>query len=47
MSEGAGLPIAEALQVERREFLQLFSTEDAAEGISAFLQKRKADFKGR
>jgi len=41
------LPIADALDVERAEFTALFATEDAAEGISAFLQKRSADFKGR
>ncbi len=47
MAEGASLPIDDALQVERREFAALFSTEDAAEGISAFLQKRQPDWKGR
>lgn len=47
MLEGASLPIADALQVEQREFTGLFSTEDAAEGITAFLQKRQAKWKGR
>ena len=45
--EGAPLPIDQALEVERREFASMFSTEDAAEGISAFLQKRQPDWKGR
>jgi enoyl-CoA hydratase len=44
---GSHLPIADALQVEQREFAGLFSTEDAAEGISAFLQKRTPEWKGR
>jgi len=47
MMQGAHLPISEALDVEQREFIALFGTEDAAEGISAFLQKRQADWKGR
>jgi enoyl-CoA hydratase len=45
--EGAPLPIDQALAVEQREFAALFSTEDAAEGIGAFLQKRAPQFKGR
>ena len=47
MHEGLHLPIADALAVEQREFISLFSTEDAAEGIGAFLQKRQAEWKGR
>jgi enoyl-CoA hydratase len=47
MKHGAHLPIAEALKVEQQEFAGLFSTEDASEGISAFLQKRQPQWKGR
>ncbi len=47
MLEGAALPIDAALKIEQREFTGLFSTEDAAEGITAFLQKRAPEWKGR
>jgi len=40
-------PLETGLDHERRLFYLLFSTEDKEEGISAFLEKRKADFKGR
>ena len=47
MNDGAHLPIADALALEQREFAELFATEDAAEGVSAFLQKRPPVWKGR
>jgi len=47
MRAGAQLPIADALKAERSEFVALFSTEDAQEGITAFMQKRPAEWKGR
>ena len=47
MHAGATLPIDAALEVERREFVALFGSEDAAEGISAFVQKREPEWKGR
>jgi enoyl-CoA hydratase/carnithine racemase len=44
--EGLELPIADALARERDGIERLFATEDAKEGLSAFAEKRKAEFKG-
>ncbi len=41
------LPYEEQLQALCARLVENFQAEDAAEGISAFLQKRKPDFKGR
>jgi enoyl-CoA hydratase len=35
------------LYFERKNFYLLFATEDQKEGMSAFVEKRKADFKGQ
>jgi enoyl-CoA hydratase len=40
-------PLAEGVRFERRLFHGLFGTEDQKEGMAAFGEKRKADFKGR
>lgn len=44
---GWELPIAEALAVERELQQQLFESQDAQEGITAYLEKRDAEFEGK
>ncbi len=41
------MPLADGLDYERRLFYFLFSTEDQREGMAAFLEKRKAEWKGQ
>lgn len=41
------LPLQKGLQSERDNFYSLFDTEDKDEGISAFLEKRKPQWKGK
>ena len=47
IESGENAPKVMALQEEKEEFLKVFRTEDAAEGLTAFLEKRKAQFQGR
>ncbi len=44
---GSEVSFAEALGIERELQQQLFTSEDAKEGLAAYLEKRPAKFKGR
>ncbi|GER87494.1 enoyl-CoA hydratase [Dictyobacter vulcani] len=39
--------LQEGLEIERKNFFLLFSTEDMREGMQAFIEKRKANFQGK
>ena len=41
------LGLSDGLRLETKNAALLFSTEDQKEGMQAFVEKRKADFKGR
>ena len=41
------MPQEQGLMYEKRLFATLFSTEDQKEGMSAFVEKRKANFQGK
>lgn len=45
MNRGRGISIDAALNLEREAFHGLFGTHDQKEGMSAFLEKRKAEFR--
>ncbi len=40
-------PLNEGMEFERKNFYLLFSTEDQKEGMNAFIEKRKPQFKGK
>src|SRR3989440_10083499 len=44
---GAEMPFESALALERELQQQLFQSEDAKEGLDAYVNKRKAEFKGK
>jgi enoyl-CoA hydratase len=45
--KAANLPLDEGLEFERKAFWLLFASEDRTEGMKAFLEKRKPQFKGK
>lgn len=44
INEGADIPLPQAIQLEQQAFSLLLETDDAREGIEAFLDKREAEF---
>jgi len=47
MNEGFGRPVSEGLLIERDAFNETFQSQDAREGVAAFIDKRPAEFEGR
>jgi enoyl-CoA hydratase/carnithine racemase len=47
VQSGAEIPFEYALALERELQQQLFQSEDAKEGLAAYVEKRKANFKGK
>jgi len=47
VQSGSEVPFSEALSIERELQQQLFQSEDAKEGLSAYVEKRKPNFAGR
>ena len=47
LQEGADVPLATALELERKAYAYLRSTHDYEEGVRAFLEKRPPRFQGR
>ncbi len=46
LSAGRGVPLLEALAIEQDVFQTTFASDDAMEGVTAFVEKRAAEFKG-
>jgi enoyl-CoA hydratase/carnithine racemase len=45
--QGFGTSLNEGLRIEREALIRLFQSEDAREGVTAFVEKRKPVYKGR
>jgi len=47
IDDGAGLPLGEALALERARYETVLTSDDRNEGLAAFLEKRSPLFKGK
>jgi len=45
--QGFGMRLDEGLRLERELLIQLFKSEDAREGVTAFVEKRKPNYTGK
>ena len=46
VNEGMATSLEKGLEIEAEQWAQLFETENMVEGVNAFMEKRKPDFKG-
>lgn len=47
INDGTGEPMSHRIEIEAGQFNSAFWTEDAKEGVAAFIAKRDAEFEGR